>query len=97
MEHDGRPRDEEPAPADAKAPDKGRGGTLWSTLEGAIASAEHRLEAERQSAAQRAVQLAREQAYHRLAVAIDRPPPAAVTPGQLSLFVVEDTLFDDAG
>jgi hypothetical protein len=94
MEHDGRPGEEKHAPADAAATGPGR--AIGSTLEGAIADARRRLEAERQGAARRAVQLAREQAYHRLAVALDRPP-AAVNPGQLSLFVVEETLFDDAG
>ena len=89
MEHDGRPWDEKHAPAEAAATGPGR--AIWSTLEGAIEDARRRLEA-----ARRAVQLAREQAYHRLAVALDRPP-AAVNPGQLSLFVVEETLFDDAG
>jgi hypothetical protein len=97
MDHDGRPRDDDPAPADVGTAASGPGRTLWGTLEGAIASAERRLEAERKSAARRAVQLAREQAYHRLAVALDRPAPDEVNPGQLSLFVVEDTLFDDAG
>jgi hypothetical protein len=95
MEHDGRPWNEKDAPAEAAA--TGPGGAMWRTLEGAIEDAERRLEAERQGAARRAVQLAREQAYHRLAVALDRPGEPAMNPGQLSLFVVEETLFDDAG
>jgi uncharacterized protein (DUF1778 family) len=74
-------------------------GRPWesSLLDEAIETAERRLEAERTSASRRAVQLAREQAYHRLAVALDRPPKPSVSPGQLSLFVVEDRLFYDAG
>jgi hypothetical protein len=68
-----------------------------SLLDEAIETAQRRLEAEQTKATRRAVQLAREQAYHRLAVALDRPSKDALSPGQLSLFVVEDTLFDDAG
>lgn len=62
----------------------------------AIRSAEERRRAEKTSAKKRAVQLAREKAYHRLAVAIDRP---IVTddPNQLRLFPADPTLFDDAG
>lgn len=62
-----------------------------------IRRAEERLEAERWRATKRAVQLAREQAYHRLAVAIDRPRRSPHGPGQLSLFPTDPTLFDDAG
>jgi hypothetical protein len=62
----------------------------------ALLEAEERLAEERSRARKRALQLAREQAYHRLAVAIDRPRrPAAA--GQLSLFGEDPTLFDDAG
>jgi hypothetical protein len=58
----------------------------------AIRAAERRLEEERARARGRALQLAREQAYHRLAVAIDRPH-RPVGPDQLSFFP-ETTLFD---
>lgn len=60
----------------------------------AIHRAEKRLEAEEKRAQRRAVQLAREQAYHRLAVAIDRPPVDDVSPDQLSFFPSDPTLFD---
>jgi hypothetical protein len=60
-----------------------------------ISEAEARLERERTRANKRALQLAREQAYHRLAVAIDRPSRPAAGAGQLSLFPLERTLFDD--
>lgn len=68
-------------------------------IEEAIAAAEARLRAEAESedrAAKRRLQLAREQAYHRLAVAIDRPSRRPQTPGggQLSFFP-ERTLFSD--
>ena len=58
-----------------------------------IAVAEARLEAEDANADKRALQLAREQAYHRLALEIDRPSDDKVTPGQLSFFPTP-TLFD---
>jgi hypothetical protein len=61
----------------------------------AIRAAERRLEEERTRARRRAVQLAREQAYHRLALAIDRPARAGVSKGQLTLFGDDPTLFDD--
>ena len=64
-----------------------------SLIDEAIEAAEARRVAERRRAARRAVQLAREQAYHRLAVAIDRPT-AGAGPGQLTLWPVEPTLFD---
>ena len=67
-----------------------------SLVDEAIDSAEARLEAERHRARRRAVQLAREQAYHRLAVAIVRPTGARVGPGQLTLWSVDPTLFDPA-
>jgi hypothetical protein len=62
-----------------------------------IRAAEARLEAERVSAGRRALQLAREQAYHRLAVAIDRPQRTKVSPDQLSLWPPADPTFWDAG
>ncbi len=64
----------------------------------AIRTAECRFQEEQElvtKAKNRAVQLAREQAYHRLAVEIDRPSRKA-GPGQLCLFKTDDTLFDDA-
>ncbi len=63
-------------------------------IEEAIRQAERRLEAEKSRAERRAVQLAREQAYHRLAVEIDRPKRSAAGPGQLSFFPADPTLFD---
>lgn len=65
-------------------------------IEEAISTAQGRLERERKRASTRAVQLAREQAYHRLAVAIDRRGPST-NPDQLTLFPEDPTLFDDAG
>jgi hypothetical protein len=62
-----------------------------------IRAAEARLEAERVSAGRRALQLAREQAYHRLAVAIDRPLRTGVSPDQLSLWPPADPTLWDAG
>ena len=64
-------------------------------IEEAIAEAERRRGAERDLARKRAVQLAREQGYHRLAVAIDRPARTGAGRGQLRLFPVESTLFED--
>lgn len=62
----------------------------------AIRAARLRLDRERTRARQRALQLAREQGYHRLAVAIDRPRSAARHTGQLSLFDDnEPPLFDE--
>jgi hypothetical protein len=74
----------------------------WETqlIDEAIAAAEQRFLDEQTSAARakkRALQLAREQAYHRLAVEIDRPSRTKAGPGQLCLFSTDDTLFDDAG
>ena len=63
-------------------------------IDEAIAEAERRRHQERARARRRAVQLAREQAYHRLAVAIDRPPRARVSRDQLSLWPEDPTLFD---
>ena len=62
-----------------------------------IKTARRRLAEEEAGARKRALQLAREQAYHRLAVAIDRPNKPTHGPGQLSLFPTDPTLFDDAG
>lgn len=71
------------------------GQAAWDLLvDDAIREAERRMNDERARARKRAVQLAREQAYHRLAAAIDRPTPARVGPGQLSLFDTDPTLFD---
>ena len=60
-----------------------------------ISAAEKRRAAEKAAAKKRAVQLAREKGYHRLAVAIDRPT-GEVDERQLKLFPDEPTLFDDA-
>lgn len=60
-----------------------------------IAAAERRRAEETARAARRAVQLAREQGYHRLALAIDRPAPAAPGRAQLTLFPRQPTLFED--
>jgi hypothetical protein len=64
-------------------------------IDEAIDEAESRLEAERDRAKKRALQLAREQGYHRLAVAIDRPARPTAGEGQLTLFPTDRTLFDD--
>lgn len=66
-----------------------------SFVDDVIARAEARLEEERSRARTRALQLAREQAYHRLAVAIDRPQRVAVSPGQLSFLPAPPKLFED--
>lgn len=64
-------------------------------IEDAIADAERRLAQEDSKAKKRALQLAREQAYHRLALEIDRPVRRKVSPGQLSFFPTTDPrLFD---
>lgn len=63
-------------------------------IDEAIATAERRHEEERRRAKKRAVQLAREQGYHRLAVEIDRPTRSNAGPGQLSFFPADPTLFD---
>ena len=65
-------------------------------IEDAISEAERRLEQEKSRARRRALQLAREQAYHRLAVALDGPV-RKTSARQLSLFGDDPTLFDDAG
>ncbi|MFN2388060.1 MAG: hypothetical protein ABR575_00425 [Actinomycetota bacterium] len=66
--------------------------------EDALTHAPERPEGEATTARSRALQLAREQAYHRLAVAIDRPSGTdrAPGPGQLRLFPTDLTLFDAA-
>ena len=58
-----------------------------------IEQAEKRLADETTRAKKRALQLAREQGYHRLALEIDRPARSKVSPSQLSFFP-EPTLFD---
>ena len=60
-----------------------------------IREAEERRDRERKEASKRAVQLAREQAYHRLALEIDRPQRHRVSPSQLSFFPADPTLFDE--
>ncbi|HVL65536.1 MAG TPA: hypothetical protein VM573_10255 [Actinomycetota bacterium] len=70
-----------------------------SLIDDAIREAERRYREEREAtterARRRAVQLAREQAYHRLALEIDRPHRrGAQVTGQLSLFPSDPTLFD---
>jgi hypothetical protein len=66
-------------------------------LDEALEEAQRRRDQERARAARRALQLAREQGYHRLAVALDRPGRPEKGPGQLSLFPTDPRLFDDAG
>ena len=69
----------------------------WESLliEEAITTAEDRFAEEQLKATRRALQLAREQGYHRLAVEIDRPASATQHPGQLSFFPNDPTLFDE--
>lgn len=68
----------------------------WESLlvDEAIETAERRLRQEDERARKRAVQLAREQGYHRLAVEIDRPARVKISPDQLSFFPTDPTLFD---
>lgn len=69
-------------------------------IDEAIRAAERRYREEQERAARakkRALQLAREQAYHRLAAEIDRPKRKSAGPGQMRLFKTDNTLFDDAG
>ena len=67
-----------------------------SLIDEVIDAAERRLEEELRRAHTRAVQLAREQGYHRLALEIDRPGRSSKAgPGQLSFFPRDLTLFDD--
>lgn len=69
---------------------------IWDLLvDDAFKEAERRLHDEEAKATRRAVQLAREQAYHRLALEIDRPRTSKVSPSQLSFFP-DATLFDGA-
>ena len=63
-------------------------------IDEAITTAASRLEQENKTARKRALQLARERAYHRLAVAIDRPGKPQVGPAHLTLFPADPTLFD---
>ena len=70
----------------------------WELLvDEAIREAERKLQSEEELSKRRAVQLAREQAYHRLALAIDRPRHGKVSPSQLSFFPTDPTLFDEEG
>lgn len=70
----------------------------WETLliDEAIDAAELRYAQEQARAKRREVELRRQQAYHRLAVVIDRPAGDARPehPGQLSFFPTDPTLFD---
>lgn len=68
----------------------------WESLlvDEAIDAAERRVRQEDERAQKRAVQLAREQGYHRLAVEIDRPARTRISPDQLSFFPTDPTLFD---
>jgi hypothetical protein len=69
----------------------------WELLvDEAIREAERKLHSEEEKAKKRALQLAREQGYHRLALAIDRPSRERVSPSQLSFFPTDPTLFDGA-
>jgi hypothetical protein len=65
----------------------------------AIHEAERRLADEKARERKRAIQLAREQGYHRLAMEIDRPRRSRrVSPSQLSFFPERNpTLFEDDG
>jgi hypothetical protein len=65
-------------------------------LEDAVTNTPETDEEEHQRARRRALQLAREQAYFRLALEIDRPRQTKVSPSQLSFFPTDPTLFDDA-
>jgi hypothetical protein len=70
----------------------------WESLmiDEAIAQAETRFRDEKARAERRTIELNRQQGYHRLALAIDRPSKAAKRqhPGQLSFFPKDPTLFD---
>ncbi|HVF53967.1 MAG TPA: hypothetical protein VNC78_10255 [Actinomycetota bacterium] len=65
-----------------------------SYVDEVIRAAEARIAAEDTRSRRRAIQLAREQGYHRLAVEIDRPGDRRAGPGQLSFFPADPTLFD---
>lgn len=67
-------------------------------LADAVHEAERRLADEKAKERTRAVQLAREQGYHRLALEIDRPRRGGVSPSQLSFFPDRNpTLFQENG
>lgn len=70
----------------------------WESLmiDEAIALAETRFQDEKAKAERRTVELNRQQGYHRLALAIDRPTKTTKRqhPGQLSFFPKDPTLFD---
>ncbi len=68
-----------------------------SMIEDTILEAEGRARLAEDRARSRALQLAREQGYHRLALAIERPEVAGVSPAQLKLWSTDPTLFDQAG
>lgn len=70
---------------------------IWESqmIDDAIKDAEDRREQEKARAKTRALQLAREQGYHRLAAEIDRPNRTKAGPGQLSFFPADPTLFDE--
>ena len=63
-------------------------------LEESVANAPSTPDDEQDRAKRRALQLAREQAYFRLALEIDRPKRTKVSPSQLSFFPTNPTLFD---
>ena len=70
----------------------------WESLmiDEAIAQAETRFRDEKEQAERRTIELGRQQGYHRLALAIDRPTKSSKPqhPGQLSFFPKDPTLFD---
>ncbi len=68
-----------------------------SMIEDTIIEAENRARLAEDRAKSRALQLAREQGYHRLALAIDRPDAPGVSSAQLKLWSTDPTLFDQAG
>lgn len=63
-------------------------------LDDAVAKAPAKADEQQVQARRRALQLAREQAYFRLALEIDRPKRTKVSPSQLSFFPTNPTLFD---
>jgi hypothetical protein len=71
----------------------------WESLlvDEAVRDAESKRRDEKKRAQKRALQLAREQAYHRLALAITRPKVEKKTsnPRQLTLWPQDPTLFDE--
>ena len=64
-------------------------------LEDAVTNAPSKPDEEQVQAKRRALQLAREQAYFRLALEIDRPKRTKVSPSQLSFFPKNPTLWDE--